>query len=68
MAPGPVWTGAKNLASTGIRSPDHTSRSESLYHLRYPGLLCECSKRLDCPSVTLQWNPSTAHAVTNSLQ
>jgi hypothetical protein len=21
-APGPVWTGAENLASTGIRSPD----------------------------------------------
>jgi hypothetical protein len=22
MAPGPVWTGAENLAPTGIRSPD----------------------------------------------
>jgi hypothetical protein len=22
-APGPVWTGAENLALTGIRSPDH---------------------------------------------
>ena len=36
-APGPVWTGAENLASTGIRSPDHPARSESLYSLRYPG-------------------------------
>jgi hypothetical protein len=32
----PVWTGAENLASTGIRSPDRTARSESLYGLSYP--------------------------------
>ena len=25
-APGPVWTGAVNLAPTGIRSPDRPSR------------------------------------------
>ena len=37
-APGPVWTGAENLASTGIRSPDRPARSESLYRLSYPGL------------------------------
>ena len=36
-APGPVGTGAENLASTGIRSPDRTARSESLYRLSYPG-------------------------------
>jgi hypothetical protein len=30
-APGPVWTCAKNLAPTGIRSPDRPSRSQSLY-------------------------------------
>jgi hypothetical protein len=36
-APGPVWTGAENLAPTGIRSPDRPARSESLYRLRYPG-------------------------------
>ena len=29
--PGPVWTGAENLALTGIRSPDRPTRSESLY-------------------------------------
>jgi len=34
-APGPVWTGAENLAPTGIRSPDRPSRSQSLYRLRY---------------------------------
>ena len=35
--PGPVWTVTKNLAHTGIRSPDRPSRSESLYRPRYPG-------------------------------
>jgi hypothetical protein len=34
-APGPVRTGAENLASTGIRSPDRPARSESLYRLSY---------------------------------
>jgi hypothetical protein len=33
-APGPVWTGAENLASTRIRS-----RSQSLYQLSYPAQL-----------------------------
>jgi len=36
-APGPVWTGAKNFAPTGIRSPDRPARSESLYRLSYRG-------------------------------
>jgi len=34
-APGPVWTGAENLAPTGIRSPDRPARSQSLYWLSY---------------------------------
>jgi hypothetical protein len=29
-APGPVWTCAKNLAPTGIRSPDRPARSRTL--------------------------------------
>jgi len=29
-APRPVWTGAKNLASTGIRSPDRPARNNFL--------------------------------------
>jgi hypothetical protein len=33
--PGPVWTGAENLASTRIRSPDRPARSQSLYRLSY---------------------------------
>ena len=35
--PGPVWTGAENLASTGIRFPDRPTCSQSLYRLSYPG-------------------------------
>jgi hypothetical protein len=35
-APKPVWTGADNLASTGIRSPDRPARSQSLYRQSYP--------------------------------
>jgi len=30
-APGPVWTGAENLASAGVRFPDHPARSDSLH-------------------------------------
>ena len=38
--PGPVWTGAENLAPTGIRSPDRPARSQSLNRLRYPAHNC----------------------------
>jgi hypothetical protein len=34
-APEPVWTGAENLASTGILSLDRLTRSQSLYRLSY---------------------------------
>jgi len=36
-APGSVWTCAENIASTGMRSPDRATRSESLCGLSYPG-------------------------------
>jgi hypothetical protein len=36
-AAGPDWTGAENLAATGIRSPDLPPCRESLYRLNYPG-------------------------------
>jgi len=36
-APGPVWTGAENLTSACIQSPDRPACSQSLYQLRYPG-------------------------------
>ena len=34
--PAPVWLGAKNLALAGIRFPNRTACSESLYRLTYP--------------------------------
>jgi hypothetical protein len=33
----PVWTDAKNLSNTGIRSSDRLALSELLHQLRYPG-------------------------------
>jgi hypothetical protein len=36
-SPGPAWTGAENLAPTGIRSPYRPARSQLLYRLSYPG-------------------------------
>jgi hypothetical protein len=35
--PGPVWTCAKNLASTRIQTPDCPAHSQSLYQLSHPG-------------------------------
>jgi len=40
LAPGPVFTGTKkrkSLCPTGVRTPNRTVRSESLYQPRYPG-------------------------------
>jgi hypothetical protein len=47
-APGPVWTGAENLAPTGIRSPDRPARTQLLYRLSNPAHLIsyECFKIL----------------------
>ena len=33
--PGPAWMGEKNLAHTGIRSPDRPVRSHLLYRIGY---------------------------------
>jgi len=35
-APGPVWTGAENLAPTRIRYLDHPACNQSLYRLSHP--------------------------------
>ena len=35
--PGPVWTGAENLASTGFRSPDRPARSTVAIPTELPG-------------------------------
>ena len=36
-APRPVWKGAENSPTTGVRPPDRPARSESLNRLSYPG-------------------------------
>jgi hypothetical protein len=41
---GPFLTGDENLALIGIRSLDHTARTESLYRLYYPGPLYSNNK------------------------
>ena len=41
VGPRTVWTGAENLAPTGIRSPDRPAHSQSLYQLRYPARIQE---------------------------
>jgi len=67
-APGPVWTGAENLAPTGIWSLDRPAHSQSLYQLRYPShcILPEYSqhcKSIKCHKNLLQvlliciWSP-----------
>jgi len=43
-APGPFWTGAENLATTGIRSPDRPARSQSLYRLSYPAACTQANQ------------------------
>jgi hypothetical protein len=51
-APGPVWTGAENLAPTGFRSPARPVSSESLYRLSYPGpLLVTIGRQNECCSM-----------------
>ena len=42
-APGPVWTGAENLAPTRIQSPDRPARSQSLYRLSYRAHIRNCT-------------------------
>jgi len=39
LAPGPVWTGTENLATTGIGSSEHPAHCELLYQLHYPSPL-----------------------------
>jgi hypothetical protein len=39
--PGSLWTGAENLASTGVRSSDRAAHSGSQYPWRYAGPVTE---------------------------
>jgi hypothetical protein len=55
-APGPAWTSAKNLALTGIRSPDRRGRSQSLYRLSYSAVEVQIHfLKLDVPPLAKTW-------------
>jgi hypothetical protein len=68
-APGPVWTGAENLASTGIRSPDRPARSDSLYRLSYPGtqVLQQKTKHTEDEPIDIPEGSRTPLETTNSV-
>jgi hypothetical protein len=58
MDPGVGKDGAENLAPTGIRYPDRSARSQSLYRLSYPGpILLMCEKILSLQRVTRRTFP-----------
>jgi hypothetical protein len=48
-----VWTGAENLALTGIRSPDRPAPTELLYRLRYSSPPFQPSARWKYSPITL---------------
>ena len=54
-APELVWTGVENLVATGIRSPDLSARSQSLYLLHYSPISW-CAQCLSAKLI-----PSPAH-------
>jgi hypothetical protein len=59
LAPGTVCTGAENIASTDIRSPDRPARTQSLHRLSYPGPHFYIEAQL-LPSSCLYQNFSTS--------
>ena len=59
-APGSVWTGAENLAPTGIWSPDRPACSQSLYQLRY----LVHNSAVTCASLDTFWQNETRHLLT----
>ena len=68
--PGPVRTGAKSLATNGIRSPDRPARSESLCRPNYP--VPEWKRREKKMNVSLhkhvfQHMPQMASKTTESI-
>jgi len=54
-APGPVWTGVENLATTGIQAPGRPARSQSLYRLSYPAHLYNWSNSFFVLVAQLFW-------------
>jgi hypothetical protein len=64
LVPRPVWTCARNLTPTGVRSLDRPACSQSLYWLSYPGpcpFRIPMAKSLICVTreIWKQWNVPT---------
>jgi len=64
-AQGPVWTGAENLAPTGIRSPDRPAPSQSLYRLSYSALEPESPQLIKYPRALAFWIIIDTHTNTH---
>ena len=61
-APGPVGTGAENLALTGNRSPDCPAHSEWLHRLSYPGPRYQLRNTSD--NIFLSWLTSYVEEIS----
>jgi hypothetical protein len=64
-APGPVWTGAENLATTRIRFADRPARSQSLYQLSYPAYSIPFHLQVLYPSKECPTRYGTRHFFSN---
>jgi hypothetical protein len=64
-APGPVWTGAENLAPSGIRSPDRPSRSEYNVNKKTNGM--RQSPEFECDYVNT-YELTSLRRIVNQLQ
>jgi hypothetical protein len=66
-APGLIWTGAENLAPTGIRSPERPAYSQSLYQLSYRILPIDTTQLWNTQIIVKQ-NSSNKHTCITSYQ
>jgi hypothetical protein len=65
-APGPVWTDAENLDSTGIRTPDRPARGESLYLVPVmPKINCTTYKKILILITLMNWATSVIQGLLN---
>ena len=63
-----VWMGAENHTSNGIRSPDRSARSESLYRLSYRGPNNSLVRTLRVYAATDNLFRTLRHAVAQLMQ
>jgi hypothetical protein len=66
--PGPVSTGAKNLAHTGIRSPDRPARNQLLYRLSYPSHFVRCVTQNFTQTGQWMWKVPASYSVHTGIK